>query len=76
MPDTFIIIFFVVVFAAALTYIIPVVIALGYDSITGIFITYVATQVGFATGPVNPFSAMLAQGIAGVPLLSGFRCYT
>ena len=51
--------------------IIPVVIALGYDSITGIFITYVATQVGFATGPVNPFSAMLAQGIAGVPLLSG-----
>ncbi len=51
--------------------IIPVVIALGYDSITGIFITYVATQIGFATGPVNPFSAMLAQGIAGVPLLSG-----
>lgn len=44
--------------------VIPVVIALGYDSITGIFITYVATQVGFATGPVNPFSAMLAQGIA------------
>ncbi|MFE8700129.1 putative basic amino acid antiporter YfcC [Cytobacillus sp. FJAT-54145] len=51
---------------------IPIIIALGYDSITGIMITYVATQIGFATSWMNPFSVAIAQGIAGVPVLSGF----
>ena len=51
--------------------IVPLVIALGYDSITGVFISYVATQIGFATGPMNPFSVMIAQGIAGIPVFSG-----
>lgn len=50
---------------------VPLVIALGYDAITGVMITYVATQIGFATSPMNPFSVMIAQGIAGVPVLSG-----
>jgi uncharacterized ion transporter superfamily protein YfcC len=55
--------------------IIPIVIGLGYDAVTGIFITYVATQIGFATSWMNPFSVAIAQGIAGVPMLSaaGFR---
>ena len=48
MPDTFVIIFFVVVFTAVLTYIIPV----GKYDVQEI--TYVATQVEFATGLVNP----------------------
>lgn len=47
--------------------IIPIVIALGYDAITGILVTYVATQVGFASSWMNPFSVIIAQGIAGVP---------
>ncbi|MBN2245060.1 MAG: putative basic amino acid antiporter YfcC [Candidatus Aminicenantes bacterium] len=51
--------------------IVPLVIALGYDSITGVFISYVATQIGFAIGPMNPFSVMIAQGIAGIPVFSG-----
>jgi uncharacterized ion transporter superfamily protein YfcC len=51
--------------------IIPIVIGLGYDAVTGIFITYVATQIGFATSWMNPFSVAIAQGIAGVPMLSG-----
>lgn len=51
--------------------IVALVIALGYDSITGVFISYVATQIGFATGPMNPFSVMIAQGIAGIPVFSG-----
>jgi uncharacterized ion transporter superfamily protein YfcC len=50
---------------------VPLVIALGYDSITGVLITYAATQVGFATSWMNPFSVAIAQGIAGVPVLSG-----
>lgn len=51
--------------------IIPIVIAMGYDAITGILITYVATQIGFATSWMNPFSVAIAQGVAGVPLMSG-----
>ncbi|WP_100656512.1 putative basic amino acid antiporter YfcC [Alteromonas flava] len=50
---------------------VPLVIALGYDSITAVLITYVATQIGFATSWMNPFSVAIAQGIADVPLMSG-----
>ncbi|MBM7094575.1 putative basic amino acid antiporter YfcC [Bacillus sp. H-16] len=50
---------------------IPLVIALGYDAITGIMITYVATQIGFATSWMNPFGVAIAQGVADVPVLSG-----
>ncbi|XOV78260.1 MAG: putative basic amino acid antiporter YfcC [Aestuariibacter sp.] len=49
----------------------PLVIALGYDAITAVLITYVATQIGFATSWMNPFSIAIAQGIADIPLLSG-----
>jgi uncharacterized ion transporter superfamily protein YfcC len=51
--------------------IIPLVIAIGYDSITAILISYAASQIGYATSPLNPFCAMIAQGVAGVPVLSG-----
>ncbi|PTL37660.1 putative basic amino acid antiporter YfcC [Alkalicoccus saliphilus] len=56
---------------------IPLVIALGYDAITGVMITYVATQVGFATSWMNPFGVAIAQGVADVPVLSGapFRIF-
>lgn len=50
---------------------VPLCIAMGYDAVTGVLITYVATQVGFATSWMNPFSVAIAQGIAGVPVLSG-----
>jgi uncharacterized ion transporter superfamily protein YfcC len=50
---------------------VPVTVALGYDAITGVMITYVATQIGFATSWMNPFSIAIAQGIADVPLFSG-----
>ncbi len=50
---------------------VPLVIAMGYDAIVGIMITYVATQIGFATSWMNPFSVAIAQGIAGIPVLSG-----
>ena len=50
---------------------VPLVIALGYDAITAVLITYVATQIGFATSWMNPFSVAIAQGIADVPLFSG-----
>lgn len=51
--------------------IVPTFIAMGYDSLTGVMTTYVASQIGFATSWMNPFSVAIAQGIAGVPVLSG-----
>lgn len=55
----------------------PLMIKLGYDGITTVMVTYVATQLGFATSWMNPFSVAIAQGIAGVPILSGmtFRIF-
>src|SRR5699024_620632 len=49
----------------------PFVIALGYDSIVAVTVTYVASQVGNAVSWMSPFSVAVAQGIAGVPVLSG-----
>ena len=50
---------------------VPFVIALGYDSIIAVTVTYVASQVGNAASWMSPFSVAVAQGIAGVPVLSG-----
>jgi uncharacterized ion transporter superfamily protein YfcC len=49
----------------------PVCVSLGYDSITALLISYVATQIGFATSWMNPFSVAIAQGISEIPVLSG-----
>lgn len=50
---------------------VPAMVRAGYDSITTLLCCYVATQVGFATSWMNPFSVVVAQGIAGVPPMSG-----
>ena len=50
---------------------VPFVIALGYDSIVAVTVTYVASQVGNAVSWMSPFSVAIAQGIAGIPVLSG-----
>ncbi len=44
---------------------------LGYDGIVGICISYLATQVGFFAGMMNPFNVGVAQGIANLPMFSG-----
>jgi uncharacterized ion transporter superfamily protein YfcC len=50
---------------------VPLVIALGYDSIVAVAVTFVAAQIGNATSWMNPFGIVIAQGIAGIPILSG-----
>ncbi|MBY0574916.1 MAG: YfcC family protein [Undibacterium sp.] len=50
---------------------IPLALALGYDSIVGVSIPFVGSQVGFAAAFLNPFNVGIAQGIAGVPVFSG-----
>ncbi len=49
----------------------PMMVAMGYDALTAVLVTYLSTQVGFATSWMNPFSVAVAQGIANVPVLSG-----
>jgi uncharacterized ion transporter superfamily protein YfcC len=43
----------------------------GYDSLTGLLVCFAATNIGFATSWMNPFNVIIAQGIAGLPPLSG-----
>jgi uncharacterized ion transporter superfamily protein YfcC len=57
---------FVVVF-------IPLAIQMGYDSIVGVSMCYVAAHVGFAGAMLNPFTIGIAQGIADLPLFSGLE---
>ncbi len=50
---------------------VPMFIAMGYDAVVGVMCSYVATQIGFGSSWQNPFGVAIAQGIAGVPVLSG-----
>lgn len=49
----------------------PLVNRLGLPRECAVMCTYMASQIGFATSWMNPFSVAVAQGIANVPLLSG-----
>lgn len=51
--------------------VIPLAISMGYDSIVGLCMVYVAAHIGFAGAILNPFTIGIAQGIAGVPIFSG-----
>ena len=53
--------------------IVPLAISMGYDSITGLCMVYVAAHVGFSGAMLNPFTVGIAQGLAGLPLFSGFE---
>ncbi|MYN17349.1 putative basic amino acid antiporter YfcC [Rugamonas sp. FT107W] len=51
---------------------VPLALALGYDTITGVSIPFLGSQVGFSAAFLNPFNVGIAQGIAGVPVFSGW----
>jgi uncharacterized ion transporter superfamily protein YfcC len=60
--------------AIAITLILaPALVRAGYDSLTALTACFVATQIGFATSWMNPFSLVIAQAIAGLPALSGLE---
>jgi len=50
---------------------VPIFARLGLDAVCVVLVTFVATQVGFATSWMNPFSVIVAQGISGLPPGSG-----
>ena len=56
---------------AYLPLIIPLALALGFDTITGTAIVIVGALSGFTTAIMNPFTVGLAQGIAELPMFSG-----
>ena len=45
--------------------------ALGWDSVTGVAMSLLATGCGFAAGIANPFTIGVAQSLAGLPMFSG-----
>lgn len=51
--------------------IIPLIIVLGYDSITATAIALCGTVVGFTVGVLNPINTGLAQKLSGIPVFSG-----
>lgn len=51
--------------------IIPLIIALGYDSITATAIALCGTVVGFTVGVLNLINTGLAQKLSGIPVFSG-----
>lgn len=57
---------------------IPLSIRMGYDTVTGVCMCYLASQVGFAGAFFNPFTIGIGQSIAELPTLSGlgFRIVT
>jgi uncharacterized ion transporter superfamily protein YfcC len=50
---------------------IPLALRLGYDTITGLCMSFVAAGLGFASAFFNPFTVQVAQGIAELKPLSG-----
>lgn len=51
---------------------IPLAIVMGYDSIVGICMSFMAAGVGFGAAITNPFNLGVAQMIAEVPMFSGW----
>ncbi len=51
--------------------ILPLLIALGFDSVTAAAVALTATSAGFMSGVLNPINTGLGQQIAGLPPFSG-----
>ncbi len=52
---------------------VPLAISMGYDSITGVCLVYVAAHLGFAGAILNPFTIGIAQGLSDLPIFSGIE---
>lgn len=51
---------------------IPICMAMGFDSLTALAIVFASVGAGYGGGCTNAFTVGVAQGIAGLPLFSGF----
>lgn len=53
--------------------IIPIFLALGYDTIVGVSILVLGLMVGFAIGPTNLYTVGIAHQVSQLPIFSGIR---
>ena len=51
--------------------VVPLVVSMGYDAFMGMLIVYVASNIGFSSAFLNPFTVGIAHGMANLPLFSG-----
>ena len=61
---------------AFIAILLPLILALGYDSIVAMCVTYLACNLGFSSAMLNPFTVGIGQSIAEVPLYSGVEYRT
>ena len=52
---------------------VPLAVSMGYDSIVGVSLCFVAAALGFAGAFLNPFTVGIAQGLSHLPLFSGIE---
>ncbi|HYQ56712.1 MAG TPA: YfcC family protein [Draconibacterium sp.] len=52
---------------------VPLAVSMGYDSIVGVSLCFVAAAMGFAGAFLNPFTVGVAQGLSDLPLFSGLE---
>jgi uncharacterized ion transporter superfamily protein YfcC len=52
---------------------VPLAVSMGYDSIVGVSLCFVAAALGFAGAFLNPFTIGIAQGLSDLPLFSGLE---
>ena len=52
---------------------VPLSISMGYDSIVGVCLVYVAAHLGFAGAMLNPFTIGIAQGLSDIQMFSGIE---
>ncbi|MDD3738905.1 MAG: AbgT family transporter [Lentimicrobiaceae bacterium] len=50
---------------------VPLAVSMGYDSIVGVNLCFVAAGLGFTGAVLNPFTIGIAQGLSNIPLFSG-----
>ncbi|PYG85916.1 putative ion transporter superfamily protein YfcC [Ruminiclostridium sufflavum DSM 19573] len=44
----------------------PIIMSIGYDSMTAFMLCFMGAQLGYCASTVNPFNVLIAQGIAGI----------
>lgn len=44
----------------------PIMIAMGFDSLTAFMIVFIGAKAGYIASTVNPFSVLIAQGVIGI----------
>lgn len=44
----------------------PIILSLGYDSITSFMIVFMGAKLGYCASTINPFNVLISQGLAGI----------